>query len=55
MEFFLVRILPYSVQIRENTDQKNPVFGHFSHIKICYQALSNGKEVLFKDILKWIS
>ena len=27
-EFFLVR--PYSVQIRENTDKKYSVFGHFS-------------------------
>ena len=41
-EFFLLRIFPhsdwirrdtiysYSVRIRENTDQKNSVFGHFS-------------------------
>ena len=28
-EVFLVRIFPYSVQIWENTDQKNTVFGHF--------------------------
>ena len=27
---FLVRIFPYSFQIRENTDQKNSVFGQFS-------------------------
>ena len=27
--FFLVCIFPYSVQIRENKDQKNSVFGHF--------------------------
>ena len=26
----LLRKSPYSVQIRENTDQKNSVFGHFS-------------------------
>ena len=25
---------PYSVQIRKNTDQKNPVFGHFSRSMI---------------------
>ena len=31
MEFFLVRISPYSDRIRENTDQKKSVFGHFSH------------------------
>ena len=30
-EFFVVRIFPYLVQIRENTDQKNSVFGHFLH------------------------
>ena len=29
-EFFLVRIFPYTVIIRENTGQKNSVFGHFS-------------------------
>ena len=46
-EFFLVRIFPYSDWIRENTDQKNSVFGHFLHnayLKIyhgsnnCYEA-----------------
>ena len=31
MEFFLVRIFLYSIQIQENTDQKNFVSGHFSH------------------------
>ena len=31
MEFFLVCIFPYSVRIRENTNQKISVFGHFSH------------------------
>ena len=29
-QFFLVRVFQYSVQMRENTDQKNSVFGHFS-------------------------
>ena len=29
-EFFLVRIFLYSVQIKEISDQKNSVFGHFS-------------------------
>ena len=29
-QFFLVRVFLYSVQIQENTDQKNSVFGHFS-------------------------
>ena len=28
-EFFLVRIFLHLVRIQENTDQKNPVFGHF--------------------------
>ena len=46
-EFFLVRIFPYSDWIREKTDQKNSVFGHFLHnayLKIyhgsnnCYEA-----------------
>ena len=36
MVFFLVRILlrisPYSFRMREHTDQKNSLFGHFSHI-----------------------
>ena len=27
----ILRISPYSVQMLENTDQKNYVFGHFSH------------------------
>ena len=31
MEFFLVHTFSYSVQILENTYQKNPVLGHFSH------------------------
>ena len=29
-EFFLVRILLYSVQIQESKDHKNSAFGHFS-------------------------
>ena len=29
-EFFLLHIFPYSVEMRENTDQKNFVFAHFS-------------------------
>ena len=29
LSFFLVCIFPYSVQIQENKDQKNSVFGHF--------------------------
>ena len=29
--FLLVCIFLYSVRTRENTDQKNAVFGHFSH------------------------
>ena len=29
-EFFLVRIFVYSYWIQEDTDQKNPVIGHFS-------------------------
>ena len=28
-QFFLVRVFQYSVRMRENTDQKNSVFGHF--------------------------
>ena len=27
----ILRISPYSVQIRENTDQKNSDYGHLSH------------------------
>ena len=27
----ILRIPPYSVRMRENTDQKNSVLGHFSH------------------------
>ena len=27
----MLRIFLYSVQIRENTDQKNSKYGHFSH------------------------
>ena len=28
---WILRIFPYSVQVRENTDQKNFKYGHFSH------------------------
>ena len=31
MEFFLVRIFPYSVRVRENTEQKELHIGHFSY------------------------
>ena len=31
---YLLRKSPYSVQIQENTGQKNLVFGHFSHSDI---------------------
>ena len=30
-EFFLVRIFPYSAQMRENTDQKKTASWHFWH------------------------
>ena len=30
-EFFLVRIFPYSVRVRENTEQKKLHIGHFSY------------------------
>ena len=37
---------PYSVRIRENTDQKNSVFAHFSHsIRLCQR-----KPPLFFDV-----
>ena len=29
--FIILRISPYSVRIRENTDQKNSEYKHFSH------------------------
>ena len=29
-EFFLIHIFPYLLQIRENTDHKNSIFGYFS-------------------------
>ena len=29
--FSILRISPYSMQMRENTDQKNSEYGHFSH------------------------
>ena len=32
---------PYSVRMRENTDQKNPEYGHFSRSASCYQSLLN--------------
>ena len=32
---------PYSVQTRENTDQKNSVFGHFSHSVITVSETFN--------------
>ena len=32
----LLRVSPYSVQIRENMDQKNSVFGHFLHSENIY-------------------
>lgn len=31
MDFFLVHTFSYFVQILQNTYQKNPVLGHFSH------------------------
>ena len=30
----IVRISPYSVQMRENTDQKNSAYGHFPRSKL---------------------
>ena len=44
-EFFLVRIFTYSVRIRENTDQKNPVSGQFSRSACLTWALRFGKQV----------
>ena len=38
-EFFLVRIFPYLDRIRENTDQKNSVFRHFSRSGVTWAAL----------------
>ena len=55
-ELFLVRIFLYSDWIRENKDQKNSVFGHFSHsdrniISFCVQ-----KEALYENNkIIWLS
>ena len=42
-------ISPYSVQMRENTDQKNSVFGHFSRI------VNNGRSSYVYKNLKTIT
>ena len=46
--FHTLRISPYSVQMWENTDQKNSEYGHFSHsvyvwpfFNIMYEAVDN--------------
>ena len=35
-----LRISPYLVQMRENTDQKNYNYGHFSR-NVCFSELCN--------------
>ena len=40
----IVRISPYSVEMRENTDQKNSEYGHFSRsvcFNLCFCSLLN--------------
>ena len=37
---------PYSVQIRENTDQKNPEFGHFSSCEFSSKTASFVTEIV---------
>ena len=60
-EPFLVHIFPYSVRMREDTDQKNSVFGHFScsdsHLinlfnllVSCRSNVSYGSHIVNKDI-----
>ena len=51
-EFLLVRIFPYSVQMRENRDQKNSVFGQFS--RSGYYCWKNGVRILYHLISKRI-
>ena len=60
-EFFLVRIVPYSDWIRENTDQNNSKYGHVlrSDNSCLFTALSQRRikkqspiEVLQKDVLE---
>ena len=54
-EFYLVCIFPYSVKIRENTDQKKSIFGYFScsdyyllfvQLKAVYRIFLTQKDVL---------
>ena len=45
----ILRISPYSVRIRENTDQKILRFGHFSHSDVYMQ--SKLPEVVFQSSL----
>ena len=48
-----LRISPYSVQMRENTDQKNPKYGHFLHIACSSRKLSEKHlipETIFKKV-----
>ena len=44
-EFFLVCIFPYSVQILENKDQKNSVFGHFSRSESVWSGIYPNMEL----------
>ena len=45
-EFFLVRIFPYLDWIWENTDQKNSVFGQFSHSDQMWNIQPIKKEII---------
>ena len=43
---FLVQIFPYSVQIQENTDQKNPYMDSFHAMKDLLEMLQKCREGL---------
>ena len=48
----ILRISLYSVQMRENTDQKNSEYGHFSRSrKLCQ---TSKMEIFEKAVNKWI-
>ena len=44
----ILLISPYSVRMRENTDQNNSEYGHFLRSEIVYDYRSPGKKVTMK-------
>ena len=59
----LLRISPYSVRMRENMDQKNSEYGHFSCSDRCLtgleivgfsQRLETGKLYIFQYFTVWV-